>query len=87
MPLDSIEFQNSSTNHNFGFSQQDIAKAFDEAASKFMEEILEADCLDARLTATMRASTKAKATSYRDKFSKFTSVANSKLRDKFLEKV
>jgi hypothetical protein len=46
MPLDSIEFQNSSTNHNFGFSQQDIAKAFDEAASKFMEEILEADCLD-----------------------------------------
>jgi hypothetical protein len=35
----------------------------------------------------MRAAVKAKAASYRGKFSKFTAVANPKLGDKFLDEV
>jgi hypothetical protein len=67
--------------------QQDISEASDEAARKYFDKTEEKDQDDAVVTSLMHAATKAKATSYRGKFSKYAAVANPKLGDKFLEEV
>lgn len=67
--------------------QQDISEASDEAARKYVDETEEKDQDPAVVTQLMRAAAKAKAGSFRGKFSKFAAVANPKLGDKFLEEV
>jgi hypothetical protein len=67
--------------------QQDISEASDEAARKYVDETEEKDQDPAVVTQLMRAAAKAKAASFRGKFSKFAAVANPKLGDKFLEEV
>jgi hypothetical protein len=67
--------------------QQDISEASDEAARKYFDETEEKDRDNAAVTSLMRAAAKAKAASYRGKFSKYATVANPKLGDKFLEEV
>lgn len=67
--------------------QQDISEASDEAARKYVDETEEKDRDPAVVTQLMRAAAKAKAASFRGKFSKFAAVANPKLGDKFLEEV
>jgi hypothetical protein len=52
-----------------------------------VDETKEKDRDDAAVTSLMRAAAKAKAASYRGKFSKYAAVANPKLGDKFLEEV
>jgi hypothetical protein len=53
----------------------------------YINEIVEANRFDAKITAIMRAVAKAKAALYLEKFSKYTSVANPKLGNKSLEEV
>jgi hypothetical protein len=67
--------------------QQDIFEASDEAARKYIDETEEKDRDPTVVTQDMRAVAKAKAASYRGKFSKFAAVANPKLGDRFLEEV
>jgi hypothetical protein len=67
--------------------QQDISEASDKAARKYFDETKEKDRDDATVTSLMRVAAKAKAASYRGKFSKYAAVANPKLGDKFLEEV
>jgi hypothetical protein len=67
--------------------QQDIFEASDEAARKYIDETEEKDRDPTVVTQVMRAVAKAKAASYRGKFSKFAAVANPKLGDRFLEEV
>lgn len=52
-----------------------------------MEETDPEDRSDADITAVMRDAAKAKAASFRGKFSKYTAVANPKLGDQFLLEV
>jgi hypothetical protein len=52
-----------------------------------LEETPESERSDSGITSAMRAAAKAKAASYRGKFSKYTAVANPKLRDQFLDEV
>lgn len=61
--------------------QQDISNAFDEAARKYIDEIDPEDRTDAEITAVMREAARAKAASYKGKFSKYTAIANPKLGD------
>ena len=67
--------------------QQDISEASDEAARKYIDETEEKERDPAVVTQVMRAAAKAKAASYRGKFSKFAAVANPRLGDRFLEEV
>jgi hypothetical protein len=67
--------------------QQDISEASDEAARKYFDEIEEKDRDSTIVTQLMRAAAKAKAALYRGKFSKYVTVANPKLGDRFLEEV
>jgi hypothetical protein len=67
--------------------QQEIAEASDEAAQRYLEETPESERSDSGITSAMRAAAKAKAASYRGKFSKYTAVANPKLGDQFLDEV
>ena len=67
--------------------QQDISEASDEAARKYIDETEEKERDPAVVTQVMRAAAKAKAASYRGKFSKFAVVANPRLGDRFLEEV
>jgi hypothetical protein len=67
--------------------QQDISEASDEATRKYNDEIEEKDRDPTVVTQVMRTTAKAKAASYRGKFSKFAAVANPKLGDRFLEEV
>jgi hypothetical protein len=67
--------------------QQDISEASDEAARKYIDETEKKDRDPTVVTQVMRAVAKAKAASYRGKFSKFAAVANPKLGDRFLEEV
>jgi hypothetical protein len=69
------------------FYQQDISEASDEAARKYIEETDKEDRSDAEITAVMREAAKAKAASFRGKFSKVTTVANPRLGDQFLDEV
>jgi hypothetical protein len=71
----------------FPLEQQEIAEASDEAAQRYMDDTPECECTNAGITAAMKVAAKAKAASYRGKFSKFTAVANPKLGDKFLDEV
>jgi hypothetical protein len=68
-------------------TQQDIFEASDEATRKYFDEKEEKDRDPAVVKQLMRVAEKAKATSYRGKFSKYAAVANPKLEDKFLEVV
>jgi hypothetical protein len=67
--------------------QQDISEASDEAARKYIDETEKKDRDPTVVTQVMRAVAKAKAASYRGKFSKYAAVANPKLGDRFLEEV
>jgi hypothetical protein len=67
--------------------QQDISEASDEAARKYFDETEEKDRDPAMVTQLMRTTAKAKAASYRGKFSKYVAIANPKLGDRFLEEV
>jgi hypothetical protein len=67
--------------------QQDIPEASNERVRTYINEIVEANRFDAKITAIMRAVAKAKAALYLEKFSKYTSVANPKLGNKSLEEV
>jgi hypothetical protein len=44
-----------------------------------MEEMPKGECLDVGITASMRATAKAKVVLYRGKFPKYTTVVNPKL--------
>jgi hypothetical protein len=67
--------------------QQDISEASDEAARKYIDETEKKDRDPTVVTQVMRAVAKAKAASYRGKFSKYAAVANPKLGDRFLDEV
>jgi hypothetical protein len=62
-------------------------EASDEATRKYLEETDQEDRFDADITTVMREAAKTKAASFRDKFSKYTAVANPRLGDQFLEEV
>ena len=66
---------------------QEIAKASDDAARKYYEEILEGERTNSGVTSVMRAAAKAKQQSFKGQFSKFTAVANPKLGDEFLHEI
>jgi hypothetical protein len=57
----------------------------DDAARKYYEEILEVERTG--VTAVMRATAKSKQQSFKGQFSKFTTVANPKFGDGFLDEV
>jgi hypothetical protein len=59
--------------------QQEIAKAFDEAARKYMDETPKVERSDFGVTAIMRAAAKNKAQSFKGQFSKYTTIANPNL--------
>jgi hypothetical protein len=67
--------------------QQDISEASNEAARKYIDKTKEKDKDPTVVTQVMRTVAKAKAVSYRGKFSKYAAVANPKLGDRFLEEV
>jgi hypothetical protein len=67
--------------------QQEIAEASYEAAKKYVEETLEVERSDSGVMAVMRAAAKNKAQSFKGQFSKYTTIANSKLGNEFLEEV
>jgi phosphoenolpyruvate synthase/pyruvate phosphate dikinase len=67
--------------------QQEIAEALDDAARKYYDETPKEERSDTEVTAVMRAAAKTKRHSFRGQFSKFTTVANPKFGDEFLEEV
>jgi hypothetical protein len=67
--------------------QHDIYEASDKAARKYIDETEEKDKDPTIVTQVMRAAAKTKAASYWGKFSKYATVANLKLGDRFLEDV
>ena len=66
------------------FFLQEIAKASNEAARKYMEEKPKGERSDSRVIAAMRATAKSKVQAYKDKFSKYTAITNPRLGDEFL---
>jgi hypothetical protein len=67
--------------------QQEIAEALDDATRKYYEETPEKDRTTLGVTAVMRAAAKTRQQSFKGQFSKFTTVANPKFGDGFLDEV
>jgi hypothetical protein len=64
-----------------------IDNAADDAARKYYEEIPEKDRTGLGVTAVMRAAAKSKHQSFKGQFSKFTTIANPKFGDGFMDEV
>jgi hypothetical protein len=69
------------------FLQQELAKASDEVARKYYDETPQDKRSGSRITAMMRATAKSKHQSFKGQFSKYTTIANPKFGDQFLEGV
>ena len=67
--------------------QQEISEASDDASRKYYEEILEKDKTGSRVIEVMKAAAMNKHVSFKGQFSKFTTVANPKFGDAFLDEI
>jgi type II secretory pathway component PulL len=67
--------------------QQEISEASDDASKKYYEITPEKDRTGSGVTKVMRAAAKSKHQSFKGQFSKFTTVANPKFGDAFIDEV
>jgi hypothetical protein len=67
--------------------QQEIAEASDGATRKYYDETSKDEKSDTGITTVMRATTKSKHQSFKGQLSKYTTIANLKFGDEFLEEV
>jgi hypothetical protein len=67
--------------------QQEIAEASDDAARKYYDAIPKEEKSYTKVIAVMRATAKTKLQSFKGQFSKYTTVANPKFGDEFLQEV
>ena len=67
--------------------QQEISEAFDDASRKYYEEKPKKDKTTLGVTKVMRAVARIKHASFKGQFSKFTSIANPKFGDVFMDEV
>jgi hypothetical protein len=63
--------------------QQEIAKAFDDAARKYYDETSKEKRCDTGVTTVMRAAAKTKLQSFKGQFFKYLAIANPKFGDNF----
>ena len=62
-------------------------EAFDDASRKYYEETPEEERTGSGVTEVMRDAAKAKHQSFKNQFSKFTTIANPKFGDAFMDEV
>jgi hypothetical protein len=67
--------------------QQEILEASDDASRKYYEETPEMDRTGSGVTEVMRVAAKSKHASFKGQFSKFTTVADPKFGDAFIDEI